>query len=572
MRCRHLGMAVMRLFAKAGSRARVIVAGACLLYTASAAFSEELPAPDPMKSASSRLRNLSSFVDRHLQTVETVNKAANNRAAANKNLSVDISGLRQLGGDRTIANVMRSRELESAATDLKLDFLQDHRRQLETFSRSLRQAQKDIVSLPASDVRPRLDAIIVPTDVQEILQLGTDGRTLPLPPHLQGPSAMRPTTLTPYVVGPGSAATVEYPAVAEIAYAWHGHGSSATCTGTLVSSTAVLTAAHCFCNLAEAKTAATCDSKSYKRGLEEVKPTDVRFFKVFFHDRGAISVEKIIIHPGYNLPKKDLAIVKLTTEITDIMPAPLNTTRSLKTGEFATIVGFGTHSPLKRDGSPTPGPPVRASEGLKLWATIKTVACTRPQFDEHICWNYQARNEDRILGSTCHGDSGGPAFATIDGTTKLVGVTSGGPDDCHAGLDQSYDIDVFKNVAWITSVAGSNDNPAFAVNPKAFIANPANRAYGSPYHLFINRPDQSTGSFFVPNAMTSLRISVNTTPTFSSLKLEAIPPNADGLACTASSNDAFATCTIQAPSGGTWSVRVTGASPQESQVVATVSR
>ena len=156
--------------------------------------------------------------------------------------------------------------------------------------------------------------------------------------------------------------------------------------------------------------------------------------------------------------------------------------------------------------------------------------------------------------------------------TKLVGVTSGGPDDCHVGTDQSYDVDVFKNVAWITSVAGANDNPALAVNPKAFISNPATRAYGSPYHLFISRPDESTASFFVPHSLASLRVSVNTTPTFASLKLEATAPNAGTPACTVSGNDAFATCAIPSPAGGTWSVRITGASPQESQVVATVGR
>ena len=213
--------------------------------------------------------------------------------------------------------------------------------------------------------------------------------------------------------------------------------------------------------------------------------------------------------------------------------------------------------------APHQAPPFELPKGIKLWATIKTAACKGAQLSEHICWSYQQRNEDKILGSTCHGDSGGPAFVTIDGGWKLVGVTSGGPDDCHAGADQSYDVDVFKNITWIMSVAGPNKNPAFAANPNAFISNPANRAYGSPYHLFINRPDQSTGRFFVPNSVASMRISVNTTPTFSSLMLEAIGPNSGNATCTASGNDAFATCTIQSPQSGTWSVRITGASPQE---------
>jgi hypothetical protein len=131
---------------------------------------------------------------------------------------------------------------------------------------------------------------------------------------------------------------------------------------------------------------------------------------------------------------------------------------------------------------------------------------------------------------------------------------------------------VQKNTAWITSVAGPNSNPAFAANPAAFVSNPAVRAYGAPYHLFVNRPDQSTGNFFVPASIASMKISVNTTPTFAALTIEVVSPIGGATACTATSSDAFATCEVVLPASGTWQVRITGSSPQESQVVATVTR
>jgi len=464
-------------------------------------------------------------------------------------------------------------------TSASSDFLQDHQSKLEDFSNKLRQAQIDLQMLSPAEAKQRFDAIMVPDDMQAILQLGTDGRSLPLPPHLQIAKAPDESSLTPYVVGPGSAAIVDYPPIAEIAFAWFGYGSSALCTGTLISSTAVLTAAHCFCEQVKAKTAAACLAATYPRGQENVRADDKRFVSVFFHDRGAVAVDQIIINPDYAAPKKDLAIIKLAKEITDIMPVPLNTVRTLKPGEFATIVGFGRHSPLNANGSPQPGAPVANSEGLKLWATVQTEACKKPELSDDFCWTYQPRNEDKLLGSTCKGDSGGPALATVDGAIKLVGVTSGGSPGCRVNekdpdgnVYQTYDVDVFKNINWITSVAGSNTNPAFAANPNAFISNPATRAYGAPYHLFIDRPDHSTGTFKIVDSSGVLTVSVNTTPTFASLKIELTAANANAPICTSSVGDAFATCTVPSPAIGDWTVRITGASPQESQVVAAVSR
>ncbi len=64
-----------------------ILAASIILFfnSVDSGFSEELSAPDPFSRASSRLKDLSTFVDKHLQTVQTVSKAASNRTAANRN-------------------------------------------------------------------------------------------------------------------------------------------------------------------------------------------------------------------------------------------------------------------------------------------------------------------------------------------------------------------------------------------------------------------------------------------------------------------------------------------------------
>lgn len=137
-------------FVRSGPCTYIFAISTFIFFSSADARPGELSAPDPLKAAYSRLQDLSTFVDKHFQSVDAVNKAASNRAAANKNLSVDISGLIQLGGNRTIANMMRLNELESASTGLKLDFLEEHQRQLADFSKNLHQAQKDIVGLPPS--------------------------------------------------------------------------------------------------------------------------------------------------------------------------------------------------------------------------------------------------------------------------------------------------------------------------------------------------------------------------------------------------------------------------------------
>jgi hypothetical protein len=96
------------------------------------------------------------------------------------------------------------------------------------------------------------------------------------------------------------------------------------------------------------------------------------------------------------------------------------------------------------------------------------------------------------------------------------------------------------------------------------------RAYEVPYHLFINLPDSLNSQFTLPPNLKSVRVSINSTPTFSSLTLELSAPD-NTKQCSVSSNDSYVTCIVPNPPAGTWTAKVTGSRPQETQAVGTLA-
>jgi len=163
------------------------------------------------------------------------------------------------------------------------------------------------------------------------------------------------------------------------------------CTATAISDRAILTAAHCL------PPAAATITVSFGSDVEAGAET----WSVVGH-RTDPEFDPITRHA-------DIAVVVLDRPApTGVVPWPLlDDPGPIATGTRIRIVGFGQTSIDHDDG------------GLRRRgeATITEVGPTDFRIEPDP-------------STTCVGDSGGPAFVTVDGVELLAGVTSGGDDAC----------------------------------------------------------------------------------------------------------------------------------------------
>jgi hypothetical protein len=185
------------------------------------------------------------------------------------------------------------------------------------------------------------------------------------------------------------------------------------CTGTLVSPSVVLTAAHCI--------------DPALLGLPNQELVAQNTFVVFDNndinspEGFSINARQTIKHPGFdvnNLGDNDIGIVILESPVTDRAPSPidLDPARSLL-GASVSLIGFGDR---------TPGPGDNA--GKLFFLAEKTIRDCGPLIGENnallLCFD---QNENGTINGACNGDSGGPA---LDASGAVLGVTSFGDLDC----------------------------------------------------------------------------------------------------------------------------------------------
>jgi len=195
------------------------------------------------------------------------------------------------------------------------------------------------------------------------------------------------------------------------------------CSGTLIAPDVFLTAAH-------------CTDAIEQFGFEF---RGVTFDKVFDPDTSVVRPGTPHTHPGYPGPNsdlKDIAVVVLDKEVTDIRPASLPRAGLLDRlarngnlkGRRFTAVGYGA---TERTHEPASGAPVFGEGGTRMYS-VSTFSALNNTFLR------LSQNPATGDGGTCYGDSGGPNF--LGDSRVIASITITGDVPCRARND-TYRLD-----------------------------------------------------------------------------------------------------------------------------------
>jgi len=217
------------------------------------------------------------------------------------------------------------------------------------------------------------------------------------------------------------------------------NGRTPWCGGTLISSTHVLTAAHC--------TQTSASSIRVLLGEHSIADSDFN----------RVDVAEIINHPNYNsqTTDNDYAILRLsspvafTNEVSPAcLPADLSATYA---GVLATVTGWGT---LSSGGNQ----PTALQE---VDVTVTTNAVCNQAYGSITANMICAADSGK---DSCQGDSGGPLIAPENGRQALIGVVSWGRGCAFDGWPGVY-ARVTEKMDWIlANTAGTFSSTCTALN------------------------------------------------------------------------------------------------------------
>ncbi|KAI7829919.1 trypsin-like cysteine/serine peptidase domain-containing protein [Kickxella alabastrina] len=221
------------------------------------------------------------------------------------------------------------------------------------------------------------------------------------------------------------------------------------CTGSLIASNVILTAAHCVFATDTIKYSAAQIQAGFTHDMPD--PT------LEFH---GYNISKVIAHPGFTMEglNDDIAVLILKTPVVNSMVTKVK----VYTGDFYLdtplgAAGFGMVDPLNSTVSPDVLMKVDLRVGSDEFCEKNNIGYNHKYL---ICTDGTAGKD------TCYGDSGGPLITPVDNGSDgfaLLGITSFGSDNednpdgiCAMAGSSGFYTRAATYVNWIAQVANLN--------------------------------------------------------------------------------------------------------------------